>query len=63
MFALGMWWLVLGVFLRRFYRAVRVAFQPFADWFDHRHALRVALAGLVVAAGSGAVLVAVIKWG
>ena len=51
--AAGTWWLGLGLALAGFRRAVRWSFWPFADWFEPRHGLRIALVGLVIAAVSG----------
>ena len=51
--AAGTWWLGLGLGLAGFRRAVRWVFWPFADWFERRHGLRIALVGLVIAAVSG----------
>ena len=42
-----------GLALAGFRRAVRWSFWPFADWFEPRHGLRIALVGLVIAAVSG----------
>ena len=50
--AAGTWWLGLGA-LSGFRRAERWSFWPFADWFEPRHGLRIALVGLVIAAVSG----------
>ncbi len=51
--AAGTWWLGLGLALAGFRRAVRWVFWPFADWFERRHGLRIALVGLAIAAVSG----------
>lgn len=51
--AAGAWWLALGLGLAAFRRAVRWVFWPFADWFERRHGLRIALLGLFIAAASG----------
>jgi hypothetical protein len=58
---LGIWWTALGLLLRRFVGGVRAIFSPFADWFDQRQAMRIALVGLSVVAVSGAIL-ALLKW-
>jgi hypothetical protein len=58
---LGIWWILLGQLLGKFPRGVHVAFRPFADWFDRRHAMRVALLGTGVFVLSGAIL-AVLTW-
>jgi hypothetical protein len=56
--AFGVWLVALGLVLRRFGKAVRVVFWPFAGGFDRRNATRLALTGLLVLAVSGtAVLV------
>ena len=52
----GTWWLGLGLALAGFRRAVRWVFWPFADWFDRRHGLRLALVGIVTAVAAGIVL-------
>ena len=51
--AFGVWLLALGLALRRFGKAVRTVFWPFADGFDCRHATRLALTGLFILAVSG----------
>jgi hypothetical protein len=53
---LGIWWMLLGLLLRKFPRGVHAAFRPFADWFEQRHATRVSLAGGTLFALSGAIL-------
>jgi hypothetical protein len=58
---LGAWWMLLGLLLRKFPRGVQAAFRPFADWFEQRHATRVALAGGTLFALSGAIL-ALSRW-
>jgi hypothetical protein len=57
----GTWWMLLGLLLSRFPGGVHVAFSPFADWFERRHAMRVALLGLVICVLSGAIL-ALFSW-
>jgi hypothetical protein len=54
--ALGAWWMMLGLLLGRFNAAVRNAFVPFADWFERRHGMRLALTGLLVLLISAGVL-------
>ena len=49
----GMWWMMLGLTLARFRRAVRWVFWPFANWFERRHGLRIAAGGFIIAALSG----------
>ena len=56
--AAGTWWLGLGLALAGFRRAVRWVFWPFADWFERRHGLRIALVGLITALASGIALAA-----
>ncbi len=58
--AAGTWWLGLGLALARFRRAVRWVFWPFADWFERRHGLRIALVGLTTAVVSGIALAVVL---
>jgi hypothetical protein len=60
-FLLGIWWMLLGLLLRRFPRGVPAAFRPFADWFERRHAMRVALLGVCAFVLSGAIL-ALLTW-
>jgi hypothetical protein len=54
--SLGIWWMLLGLFLGRFRSGVHAAFRPFADWFEPRHAIRVSRVGGAVMALSGASL-------
>jgi hypothetical protein len=57
--ALGAWWVVLGLLFGKFSATVRNVFFPFADWFERRHGLRLALTGvllLLISAGILAVL-------
>ncbi len=61
-FVVGVWWMVLGLLLRPFHEAVRVAFSPFADRFDRRHGAWIACAGLLLALTSGGVLSVAIGW-
>ena len=58
---LGMWWAFLGLLLRRIAGTVRAVFWPFADWFERRHAMRVALMGLFLMGIAGAIL-GVLMW-
>jgi len=53
---LGVWWMLLGLLLRRFPRGVRASFRPFADWFEQRHATGVSLVGGALFAVAGAIL-------
>jgi hypothetical protein len=59
-FAGGIWWAMLGVLLARFARAVQLLFWPFADWFEQRHGIGIAVVGaglaIVAAAGLSAVV-------
>jgi hypothetical protein len=52
----GIWWMLLGLLLRRFPRGVHAAFRPFAGWFEQRHAMRVSLVGGTLFALSGGIL-------
>ena len=54
---LAVWWMVLGLLFREFPRAVHALFRPFADWFEPRHATRVAVAGGTLFALSALTLV------
>jgi hypothetical protein len=58
--ALGLWWLCLGLILRRAAGVARVAFRPFVQWFDRRHGARLALAGFLLAAAAGSILAALV---
>jgi hypothetical protein len=58
---LGIWWAAVGLFLGTFAGAVRAAFWPFAEWFDRRHGMRVALAGILISLASGGVLMAFLR--
>ena len=58
---LGAWWAFLGLVLRPIAGIVGTVFWPFADWFERRHAMRVALTGLFLMVISGAVL-AMLMW-
>lgn len=53
---LGIWWMLLGLLLRRFPRGVHAVFQPFADWFEQRDGTRLSLVGGILFALSGAIL-------
>ena len=53
--ALGLWWVCLGLILRRFPDAPRVTFRPFANAFDRRHGTRLALVGSLIAAAAGTI--------
>jgi hypothetical protein len=55
---LGIWWIVLGLGLARFTHALEYAFWPFADWWERRHSLRLALAGLALVSVAAVALVA-----
>jgi hypothetical protein len=59
---LGVWWACLGLLLGRFTSLVRVTFWPFADWFERRHARRVALAGLLLVVLGAGMVMAVRTW-
>jgi hypothetical protein len=53
--ALGLWWACLGLILRRLPAAPRAAFRPFANGFERRHGMRLALVGALVAAAAGTI--------
>jgi hypothetical protein len=61
--ALGAWLALLGVVLRRFPSIVQAGFWPFADWFDRRHALRLAFVGLFVLTVPAILLFALLRHG
>ena len=46
---LGCWWMLIGLVAGQLVSGVRAMFRPFAARFERRHALRLALAGLVLA--------------
>ena len=58
---LGTWWMLLGLLLGKFLGGVHAAFWPFADWFERRHAMRVAFLGLALFVLSGATF-ALLGW-
>ncbi len=58
--ALGLWWICLGLILRRYPVAVRAMVRPFADWFERRHAARIVLGGLLLAAAAGSILATIL---
>jgi hypothetical protein len=58
--AVGVWWICLGLILRRSRAAVRMMFRPFGDRFDRPHAMRVALGGMLLAAAAGSILAAIL---
>jgi hypothetical protein len=53
---LGTWWAFLGMVAGRIAGIVHAVFWPFADWFERRQAMRVALTGLLLMVISGAIL-------
>jgi hypothetical protein len=48
-FVLGCWWILLGLVVIQTIASVRALFRPFAGFIDRRHAVRLTLAGLVLA--------------
>lgn len=58
---LGLWWTLLGLLCAGFPWAVRATFFPFADWFERRHGVRLAIGGFVVFLLAGSVLAAMMK--
>jgi hypothetical protein len=54
--ALGLWWILWGLVLRRAPWLVSATFRPFADDFNGRHAAWLSFAGVLVAAVGGGVL-------
>jgi hypothetical protein len=58
--AVGLWWMCLGLVLRRYPAAVRATFRPAGDWFERRHATRIALGGLLLAGAAGSMLATVL---
>jgi hypothetical protein len=57
----GVWWTVLGLSFACFSRAVQLLFWPFADWFERRHGVRVAVVGVSVAAAAATALAIVAR--
>jgi hypothetical protein len=57
----GAWWISLGLALTQWHGAVRATFRPFADWFERRHAVRLAYVGLGLLALASAALVIVAR--
>ena len=57
----GVWWTILGISFACFSRAVQLVFWPFADWFERRHGVRVAVAGVSVATVA-AISLAIVAW-
>jgi uncharacterized protein (TIGR03067 family) len=55
---LGLWWMTLGAFWRKWPGFVRAVFRPLANWFTSRHALRLVYAGLFLV-----VLCAAVQYG
>jgi hypothetical protein len=62
MIGIGLWWTILGFLLPRAARLIQIAFWPFADWLERRHAIRLALVGIVVAAVGALALAAGMRW-
>jgi hypothetical protein len=60
-FGAGAWWTLFGLLAARFAGGVRLLFWPFADWFERRHAIRIAVAGITVATIAAARL-AIVAW-
>lgn len=58
--AAGLWWTMMGLWLARFTRAVHLVFWPFANWFERRHAIRMACFGVIVLTAAGTGLAAVV---
>ena len=54
--ATGVWWTAIGLLCGRFTAAVQFVFRPFADQFARRHARRIVLAGVAIAALGGVTL-------
>jgi hypothetical protein len=58
--AVGLWWMCLGLIVHRYPAAVRATFRPLGDWFERRHATRIALGGLLLAGAAGSILATVL---
>jgi len=45
----GCWWALLGIVAAQATGMIRSLFRPFATWFERRHAMRLALTGMILA--------------
>jgi len=48
--ALGLWWVIVGLILRKWTVLAHAVFRPFADECGQRWAVRLAVVGVVVVA-------------
>jgi hypothetical protein len=62
MVGIGLWWTILGFLLLRLERLIHIAFWPFGEWLERRHAIRLALIGIVVAAVGALAFAAGRRW-
>lgn len=58
MWALGCWWVLVGILAAREPKAVRAALTPFADTFDASHARLISLIGAALLIASSVILLA-----
>jgi hypothetical protein len=56
MWALGCWWVLVGIVAAREPKAVRAALKPFADTFDSSHARLISLIGAALLIASSVIL-------
>jgi len=61
LFAIGLWWTLLGLTLTRATNVVRLVFYPFANRFERRHAARLMMTGFALFAAGGLTLIAVLR--
>jgi hypothetical protein len=55
--AIGLWWVIVGLLIALKPAIFRTFFWPFAEGFGRRHALGVAVAGALLAVGSGVIVI------
>ena len=58
MWALGCWWILVGILAAREPKAVRASLKPFADTFDASHARLISLIGAALLIASSVILIA-----
>jgi hypothetical protein len=59
---LGMWWILLGLLLKRCPSGIHAAFRPFADGFEGRHATLISVVGAILFVPSAAILALLFMW-
>jgi hypothetical protein len=55
--AIGLWWVIVGLLIALKPAIFRTFFWPFAEGFGRRHALGLAVAGALLAVGSGVIVI------